>query len=108
MATIRPTIGRKVYFNPSNAKAPSDGSPFDALARSHGGDQGHPSYQPFDATIVYVHSDSMVNLAINDHGGTPTARHSVPLWNGEGPRPGPTESFAEWMPFQLATAKAQT
>lgn len=70
---ITPTIGRVVWFHPY------------ATETTHA------------AIVVYVHSDTMVNLTIWDENGTNYPRTSVPLWNGEGERPDPHKGmFAEW------------
>lgn len=80
---INPTIGRKLYYWPD-----------DHLA----------GQQPHDATIVFVHSDSCINLACHDYNGNPYPKTSVPLvQEGE---PTPDYGYATWMPFQVGQARA--
>lgn len=85
---IKPTIGRKVWFW---AHEPA------------GGYEGH---QPEDATVVFVFNESMVNLRVTDHSGNSRAETSVFLWQGEGEQP--VTRHAQWMPYQLGQAKAQS
>jgi len=86
MSIIKPTIGRKVWFWPAGFL----------------GVKTMSSLQACDATIVFVWSDSMVNLLVTDHGGTSMAITSVHLRQGD--EPSPTGCYAEWMPFQLGQA----
>lgn len=79
---IRPTIGRKVWFWR------------DGIDRS--------KVQPEDATVCYVHGDSMVNLRVTEHNGVSRSEVEVslrqpndPEWSGR---------FCEWMPFQKGQA----
>lgn len=83
---ISPTVGRKVWYTP----APGD---------PHCNKLGA---QPMDATVVFVHSDRMVNVAVFDHCGIAHAYPSVPLLQeGEAT---PTGHYAEWMPYQKGQA----
>jgi len=82
---IKPTIGRKVWFW-ADAPRTSD-------------------EQPEDATIVFVHSDSCINLQVLDHNGVSRAETSVELVRDGLPQP-PTR-FAQWMPFQVGQAKRE-
>lgn len=77
---ITPTIGRVVWYRPA----------------SHDGDQ------PLCALVTYVHSDTMVNLAVFDPNGNPFAATSVPLRQDDDPAP--AGSYAEWMPYQKGQA----
>lgn len=88
---IIPTIGRVVWYRPSRV---------DYFAEGY-------SEQPLAATIVYVHSNSMVNLAIFDANGTPHSKSSVYLYQGDETDrpPAAGSSFCEWMPYQKAVAK---
>jgi hypothetical protein len=80
---IPPTVGRKVWF------------------RKYGADlEG----QPEDATIVYVHSDHMVNLFVVSPNGEPRGETSIPLVHEGEERP-ESGHFAEWMPFQKGQAR---
>lgn len=89
---IKPTVGRKVWYRPSEHDAKL------GMVVSTSGNQ------PLDATVVYVHSDTCINLAILDHNGNPHARTSVILMQDDmGISPG--ASYAEWMPYQVGQAK---
>lgn len=81
---IKPTIGRVIWFTPSQE------------ARKANNDQ------PFAAIVAYVHSDTMVNLAVFDANGNIVSKTSVYLYQGEGERP--TSYYAEWMPYQQGQA----
>lgn len=81
----QPSIGRKVWYRPVGSTI---------------------EQQPHDATVVYVYSDTMVNLACHDAMGNPYSMASVYLWPGEDYAPRPADQFAEWMPFQISQAKA--
>ena len=81
---IVPTVGRQVWYH--------DLPP-------------GPRDQPMAATIVYVHSERLVNLAILNHGGHLVQRQSVQLLQDEEPHPaGP---FCQWMPYQKGVAKGE-
>jgi hypothetical protein len=96
MSTIKPTIGRKVYFyDPSTSTARQQDM------------QRYSDSQPFDATVVYVWGDTCVNLRITDHAGNTHVRTSVPLRDpADGDAHG-KEYVATWMPFQVGQAKVQ-
>jgi hypothetical protein len=80
---IKPTIGRKVWYWHA----------------------GKNLGQPEDATIVYVHTDSRVNLFVIDHDGRSRPELSVSLiHDDEATLDG--ERHCEWMPFQKGQAKA--
>ena len=85
MTAIKPTIGRKIWYHAPDEAIHSDPS------------------QPLDATIVYVHSDGMVNLRVTDQGGISHARTSIPLIQ-EGDA-APNGAYCFWMPFQQGQAK---
>lgn len=59
---IKPTVGRVVWFFAPNDPIQADKS------------------QPLDAHIVYVHSDTVINIAGFDQNGMPFAKTSVFLW----------------------------
>jgi hypothetical protein len=77
---IKPTIGRVVWF--WNGKSGQE--------------------QPQAALIAWVHSDTLVNLAVFDAEGATSAVTSVLLWQAGDDNPvGP---YCEWMPYQLGQA----
>lgn len=80
---IAPTIGRVVWYF-----APKD----EALVC-------HNVQTPFDAHIVYVWSDTCINIAGFDHNGNPFVRTSVPINQTQG-----AGAWCEWMPYQTAQA----
>lgn len=89
MSTITPTIGRKVWFYDSYLGACND------------------VRQPFDATVIYVWSESCVNLDVTDHHGNRHIKTSVPLREPrEGDQHG-VEYVATWMPYQMGQAKKE-
>jgi hypothetical protein len=78
---IKPTIGRVVwYWQPSTV----------------------PLAQPQAALIAWVHSDTLVNLAAFWADGEAYGVKNVPLYQGDGDRPG--GEFCEWMPYQIGQA----
>ena len=84
---INPTVGRVVWYYPGD----------DNIAGfNHSG-------IPLAAIIAYVHSDTMVNLAVFDASGSNYPEVGVPLYQGEGEKP--ENRFAEWMPYQIGQAK---
>lgn len=91
---IKPTIGRKVWFYAGTAVLPG------VWTIHNSGDET----QPMDATVVYVHGDRMVNLAVLDHAGEPHAVRSVHLVQ-PGDEAVPNGMRAEWMPYQVGQAK---
>lgn len=79
---ITPTVGRVVWVI----------RPRDSL------DVG----QPEEGSIVYVHSDRLINVAGHNANGEPFALTSLPLiQDGE---PKPEGNFACWMPYQKSQA----
>lgn len=82
---ITPTIGRKVYYSPMQ----SDGT-------KHG-------EQPFDATVVYVWNDRLVNLSVRDHNGNVFNKTSVDLLQDDD-APHPRGGHCYWMPYQKGQA----
>lgn len=98
--TIKPTIGRAVWFRPSAS----------FLAQNPAVTQFNPE-QPMEARIVYVHHDHMVNLVVSDHVGHPWQVASVPLLAGQyDPVQDANVHFCcEWMPYQKGqAAKAES
>jgi len=81
---IQPTIGRKVWFWP---------------VEGHGHMNCIDEQQPFDATVVFVHNDRLVNLIVVDHMGHVERVNKATLKQEEDPVP--AGSYAEWMPYQV-------
>jgi hypothetical protein len=95
MSTITPTIGRKVWF----------WTAFDQNV--------HDKVQPFDATVIFVHSPTTVDLHVVDHAGQMLRRTSVELLDPSRPATEPGETpdchgtgreYATWMPYQVSAA----
>lgn len=59
---------------------------------------------PFDATVVYVWNDHLVNLVVRDHCGNTFVATSVPLLQPGSVAPAGS-FFAYWMPYQQAQAR---
>lgn len=89
---IKPTVGRKVWYRPSEQDIK--------------GGMVSGNSQPIDATIVFVHSDRMVNLALFDANGMPHQRTSVDLVQDDGGASNQGGGYCEWMPFQTGQARA--
>lgn len=83
---IKPTIGRVVWFQPAKQA--------DQPLRT----------QPYPALICYVHSDSLINVAYFNEGGTACSGTSVRLVQ-EGEDVPANGYFTEWMPYQVGQAK---
>lgn len=89
---ITPTVGRKVWFRaPEALEVPA----FAVEDRE----------QPMDATIVYVHNDRKVNLAVQDHRGNQHSLQNVLLLQGDEDY-NPVGCYCEWMVYQKAQAEA--
>lgn len=101
---ITPTIGRKVWYWPSDydKHLHLDYHP----GFLHTAIEAADPKQACDATVVYVHGDRCVNLSITDHNGNVHKRTSVTFAQpGDAvPQGG---GYAEWMPYQIGQAKAQ-
>lgn len=93
MALIQPTIGRKVWFYPQQEDLEEGVVVLDEGLFA----------QPLDATIVYVHGESLVNLHVLDHEGTAWKFEKVILLPDVRPESFPVRCAA-WMPYQLAQA----
>lgn len=92
---IAPTVGRKVWYRPTE---------FD---KSGPGAMRVVGIQPLDATVIAVWSDRAVNLLVIDAAGTPFPKMSVTLLQ-EGDTPPAVAGgggYAEWMPYQTGQAK---
>lgn len=82
-----PSIGRRVWYHPLPAERKIDENP-----------------QPFDAGIVYVWNDTLVNLAVKDEYG-----YDVPGKTSITLRQTPAEAApgeASWMDYHVKTDKA--
>lgn len=101
MSTIKPTVGRIVYFYESK---PGIGS-------GHS-NAGFTTTGPHAAVVTQVHSDNCVNLAVfNQNGNSTFGRTSIKLLAPGETRPfhanSNTEQWVEWMPHQIATSNGQ-
>lgn len=79
---ITPTVGRQVWYKPDPVN--------------------HPEVT-YAATVVFVHSDTMVNLAVLDQNGNLFPRPSTRLV-----QPGedaPAWPYCHWMPYQVGQAE---
>lgn len=81
---IKPTVGRVVHYFPSDYDRTTGMVIHDA--------------SPLTALIVYVWSDTCINLVVFDHEGNTCKRTSVAI-NVEGSSP-----HAEWMAYQVGQA----
>lgn len=94
---IVPTIGRRVWYYPSDYdRGLSANKPESVI-------QGNID-QPCDAGVVYVHSETLVNLFVTDHNGYTHRRTSVTLVQ-PGQEPPSAGSYCTWMPYQVQKAK---
>lgn len=101
---IKPTVGRKVWYRPSQY----DLSGLGAMVVL--------GEQPLDATVIAVWNDRLVNLQITDIMGKPFTKTSAVLVQEDDAPPmqgkpdaagNPTPGgYAEWMPYQQGQAKA--
>lgn len=80
---IKPTVGRIVWYRTHNMKATD---------------------QPCAAIVTYVHSDTLVNLAVFGPSGGTYSRTSIELVQDDVVRP-ESGDYCEWMPYQKAKAK---
>ncbi len=79
MPATSPTIGRKVWY-------------WDRSRNS--------TNQAEDATVVFVHSDTCVNLRVTDHNGDSRPVHRVYLRQPDAGAPDAVP-YCEWMPYQV-------
>lgn len=86
---IKPTVGRKVWYY---------------VGHNHP-EMNTLSYQPCDATVLYVHSDDCVNLLIVDHLGHQHFVDRAPLIQPDAPIG--AESYAEWPSPVIEKAREQ-
>lgn len=95
---IKPTIGRRVWYWPSDYdRGLLESKPASVITASD-------RAQPCDAGIAYVHGDRLVNLTVADHNGVAHSRTSVALVQ-EGDLPIHGGAYAEWMPYQVGQAR---
>lgn len=97
---ISPTVGRKVWYRPSEQDKRSQAGTTTAAMAVNG-------TEPLDATVVAVWGDRCVNLAIFDIYAHVHERRSVAL-KQEGDTIPEGAAYAEWMPYQTAQAKKHT
>ncbi len=84
---IQPSVGRRVWYWPFPEE------------------RSFPSEQPFDAGVAYVHSDTLINISIqNDLGNPLPGKLGVTLaQDDQEPQPGQ----CSWMPYQKGQAAKQ-
>lgn len=87
---IKPTIGRVVWFHPSEVTGEA-------------GFTLHGNGQPYAAIIAHVHGDRMLNLTVFDANGVPHSRTSVWLVQ-DGDAVPQCGYYCEWMPYQKGQA----
>jgi len=92
MQTIKPTVGRKIWFHPS---------------MNHS-EMNQLSDQPLDATVIFVHDDTCINLLVIDHMGHPHFVSKAYLQQPGGESVSGGQSYAEWMPYQVNQHRDQT
>lgn len=93
---IKPTVGRKVWFCPSEQTI----ADHDLVTLPNPEDQS--KLQPLDATVIGVHSDTSVNLFVIDSDGSTICFQEVELLQDDmSPN---DEDYAMWMPYQVAQA----
>jgi len=96
MATIKPTVGRRVWYYPATNEKRMSMLPF----HLHGDG-------PLDAGIAHVNDDGTVNLSVFDSIGNHHSRQKVRfIDNDETGMPTDGDAYAAWMPFQLGQARA--
>lgn len=90
---IVPTVGRRVWYYPSDYDRGLLADKPESVI------QGSTS-QPCDAGVVYVHSETLVNLLVADHNGYTHRRTSVTLVQPEHEVPQGV-AYCTWMPYQV-------
>lgn len=92
---IQPTIGRRLWYWPNDDDLNHTYEP--TMAQRN-------DAQAFDAGVVFVHENGLINVTVADHIGRPFARQRVTLLQEgeELPRAG---GFCTWMPYQTSSAK---
>jgi hypothetical protein len=96
---IKPTVGRKVWFRPG---------PDGAKRGIEQNDRHLPreDRQPIDATVIYVHTDRIIDVYAIDHKGSPFVKRSVQLLQADDPAP-EDKDYVQWMPYQQGQAKKE-
>lgn len=99
---IKPTIGRRIWYWPGSID-----TDMDSVARMHVIEPNaeQPAPQPLEAGIIFVHSDTRVNLQVTDHMGGIWFRERVRILQ-EGDDHGEHEflGVAQWMHYQAGQA----
>lgn len=85
ITVILPTIGRVVWYRGQRAPILDDGQ-----ARA--------------AIVAFVHSPSVVNLAVFGHDGAMYPVQSVQLVQAHEPQPDEGAEWCQWMPYQRVMA----
>jgi hypothetical protein len=96
MSRISPTIGRMVYYYPSNLEVRFSKLPF--VLHGEG---------PLSANIAHVFSDTMVSLSVIDSDGNQHARTSVSFIPDDTLPVPDGNAYATWMPFQFEQVAQQ-
>ena len=89
MSTIKPTVGRLLYFYPNQ--------------QEEKGFRLEPS-QPCVAIILFVHDDTHVNALVYTHEGLPCLQFKCRLLQAGDETPPVTERYLDWMPYQKDVA----
>lgn len=90
---IVPTIGRRLWYYPSAQDRGLTENKPDSVIQAD-------LTQPCDAGVVYVHSNTCVNLVVTDHNGYVHRRTSVTLVQ-PGQEPPTAGAYCTWMPYQI-------
>lgn len=98
----QPTIGRRLWYWPSQDDQDVSIHSIDDHIKVLN------DKQACDAGVVFVHTDSVVNLLVSDHWGRVRSRVYVKLLADGEDRPTDGSACAQWMPYQVAQAKAAT
>jgi len=99
---IYPTIGRRVWYWPSEAELHEHVA---SLGRTRtGAGFAVTRGQPCDAGIAFVHGDRMVNLTVADHHGFMHSRCSVTLLQEGDLEPPAGTAYAQWTHYQVGRA----
>lgn len=87
-SSIKPTIGRKIYYWSDSNYGCKD------------------PLQAFDATIIYVVSETVVDIVYTNHFGSTRSQEGVNLHDPVGGECHGAGPFATWMPYQVGQAVA--
>lgn len=97
---IKPTIGRRIWYWPGSTD-------MNSVARMHviEPNAAQPAPQPLEAGIIFVHSDTCVNLQVTDHMGGIWFREKVRiLQEGDDHNENDSLGVAQWMHYQAGQA----